>query len=234
VNEYLLELVEGKRVAIIGPAPHLENLGDGPWIDEHDIIIRPNQFYIPDKLKKDYGSRTDIMFHNFGTIWMNGLKDNIIKYTEQFNSLRMLVCPLIYGTRGKEDNYMSWSENHIGDVVSNADRVRGGIPFYWVGVKKYKNWIKEIGCEPYTGFLTILTILEYPIKELYVSGFDFYMSNKVYFDGFANPIDGPVPSTGGEHGDGCSQRQIFTFKNLLKKYEILKVDDKLKELILDN
>ena len=232
MDENLLKLIENKSVALVGPAPYLTGLGHGGTIDEYDIIIRPNQFFVPKELHKDYGSRTDIMFHNFGTPWMSGLKDNIRKNKTEFEKLKMIACSVIKSIHSETD-IMSWPEDRISDVVKNAKSVnQHQIPFYWVGVKKYQNWAREVGCEPYTGFLTMLIILEYPIKELYVSGFDFYTSNKAaYFDGFANPIDGPLPSVGGGHGEICGQKQIVTFKDLLGKYKTLKVDEQLEELI---
>ena len=230
MNEDLLKLVENKSVAIIGPASYLVDTGHGKTIDEYDVIIRPNHFCVPKELHKDYGARTDIMFHNFGTPWMAGLKDNIFKNQIEFEKLKMIACPVIKSTHAETD-IMSWPEDRISDVVKNAESVnQHQVPFYWVGVKKYQNLAREVGCEPYTGVLTILTILDYPVKELYVSGFDFYMSSKVYADGFANPIDGALPPTGGGHGYSCAQRQISIFKNRLKQYKILRVDEHLKKI----
>jgi len=223
------KFVEGKRVVLVGPAPHLSGEGKGKWIDDHDIIVRPNQFHIPEKIKIDYGSRTDIMSHNFGTLWMNGLKDNIEKNKEQFDKLLMLMCPVLYGTRGKEENYMSWSEDHIGDVVHNAQSINTNqIPFWWIGPKRYQKLFNSIGCQPYTGLLTICMLLECPIESLYVTGFDFYESDKVYVDGIHNPLDGPEPKKGGGHGE--TFKQIEYLKNIHQDINKLYVDDKLQNI----
>lgn len=231
MSEKLGSLLKDKRVAIVGPAPYLVDTEHGSMIDDYDVVIRPNQFYVPEELHKDYGSRTDIMFHNFGTPWMAGLQDNISKNESEFKKLKMMVCPAIKSDHSEWD-IMSWSEERVSNVVKNAESVnKYQIPFYWVGVKRYQNWATAIGCEPYTGVLTLLTILEYPVKELYVSGFNFYMSNKVYFEGFANPIDGPHPQRGGNHGDDCSRRQILVFKHLLGQHKILKVDKQLEKIL---
>ena len=42
LNDNLLRLVEGKRVAVIGPAPYLIGKNNGATIDKYDIIIRIN------------------------------------------------------------------------------------------------------------------------------------------------------------------------------------------------
>ena len=39
----LLELLSGKEVALIGPAPYLINKGYGEIIDNCDLIARPNE-----------------------------------------------------------------------------------------------------------------------------------------------------------------------------------------------
>ena len=228
----LYDFIANKRVVIVGPSPCLQGSGDGKIIDSFDVVCRPNHFWTNDELKNDYGSRTDILFHNFGTDWIPGLKDNIENHKEDFNALKMLVCPLIYGTRIKEDNYMSWDEDHIGDVVHNAESINtNDIPFEWIGVKKYQEIYNMIGCQPYTGTLSVLMLLECPVAELYVTGFDFYQTDKAYADGFHNPLDGPAPETGGGHGYSCTQRQIFVFKNLFKQHKILKVDQQLQQII---
>lgn len=231
----LCDFVANKRVVIVGPSTGLKDSNDGELIDSFDVVCRPNHFWTNDELKNDYGSRTDILFHNFGTDWIPGLKDNIENHKEDFDALKMLVCPLIYGTRIKEDNYMSWAEDHIGDVVHNAESINtNDIPFEWIGVKKYQEIYNMIGCQPYTGTLSVLMLLECPVAELYVTGFDFYQTDKAYADGFYNPLDGPPPPTGGTHGDMAIKKQIFAFKNLLERDDILTVDKRLKELILNN
>ena len=228
----LCDFVANKRVVIVGPSTGLKDSNDGELIDSFDVVCRPNHFWTNDELKNDYGSRTDILFHNFGTDWIPGLKDNIENHKEDFDALKMLVCPLIYGTRIKEDNYMSWPEDHIGDVVHNAKSINtNGIPFQWIGVKKYQRIYHIIGCQPYTGTLSVLMLLECPVKELYVTGFDFYQTDKAYADGLHNPLDGPPSQIGGPHGDMASNKQIFAFKNLLKIHKTLKYDEQLNKII---
>ena len=140
----------------------------------------------------------------------------------------MIVCPVIKSTHSETD-IMSWPENRISDVVKNAESVnQKQIPFYLIVVKKYQTWAREVGEEPYTGFVTILTLLEYPIKELYVSGFDFYQTEKVYADGMHNPLDGPEPKRGGGHGK--TSKQIKYLNNIHQEVDKLYVDDKLQRI----
>ena len=57
----LKDLVKNKRVALVGPSPHILGKKQGSYIDSFDIVIRVNEFGIPSSLYEDYGSRTDII-----------------------------------------------------------------------------------------------------------------------------------------------------------------------------
>ena len=62
----LKNILDGKRVAIVGPSAHLigENLGD--YIDSFDVVVRVGFLEEPsEKTAKDYGGRTDIIIHSF-------------------------------------------------------------------------------------------------------------------------------------------------------------------------
>ena len=61
------KLVKNKRVALVGPSPHLVGSILGDKIDSFDIVCRINEVLFAKKLRKDYGSRTDICFWNMGT-----------------------------------------------------------------------------------------------------------------------------------------------------------------------
>ena len=77
LNNNLASLIENKRVVMIGPSPHLTGSKLGNYIDRHDTVCRINDVMPPPDLRGDYGSRTDILFHNFGTVWMEGLREKI-------------------------------------------------------------------------------------------------------------------------------------------------------------
>ena len=60
LNNYLKQ----KSVIIVGPSQNLIGKLKGKFIDSHDIIVRLNKCWkIPKELEKDYGSRTDILWH---------------------------------------------------------------------------------------------------------------------------------------------------------------------------
>jgi hypothetical protein len=233
MNQTLSDLLEDKRVAIVGPAPYLTGSGNGEFIDSYDIVLRPNQFSVPDDLKNDYGSRTDIMNHNFGTPWMPGLKEQISRNPKDFSELKVLMCTAIKSEHS-EHNFLSWPETYVSNVVRNAKEVnQHKIPFHWIGIKKYHEFYSAVGCEPYTGILSIMSMLDLPIKELYVTGFDFYQGKYVYCDGYLSPLNQSrlTANSGGSHGGDCNQRQINFLSNVLPKFDVLSVDNTLANIL---
>tara|TARA_R110002051_G_scaffold1143_9_gene5876 strand:+ start:38839 stop:39558 length:720 start_codon:yes stop_codon:yes gene_type:complete len=235
LNPDLLSLVQDKSIALVGPAGYLTDENQGAKIDGHDIVIRPNSFSIPAKLHSDYGSRTDIMFHNFGTPWMAGLRDQISKSPKDFAALKMLACPVIKASH-QELDYMSWAEDKVSDVVKNAESVNEyNIPFYWIGIKDYQKLATLMDCQPYTGILTLAILLEYPIKELYMTGFSFYQDVKgrgIYHDGALSDLD----SYTGNHGGDTEHRQMQFVQTLYNKLDssLFEVDNVMKSSIIQH
>jgi len=229
----LCDFVQGKRVAVVGPAPYLTGSGSGELIDSYDIILRPNQFSVPNDLKNDYGSRTDIMNHNFGTPWMSGLKEQISRNPKDFSELKVLMCTAIKSEHS-EVNFLSWPETYVSNVVRNAKQVNQyEIPFHWIGIKKYHEFYNLVGCEPYTGFLSIMSMLDFPIKELYVTGFDFYRGKHVYCEGYLSPMDASqiTENSGGSHGADYNQKQINFLSDVQSKHDNFSVDIVLDEIL---
>ena len=85
MNKYL----SGKCVIIVAPAPTLDGLGLGHEIDSFDVIVRFHNSYLYPGDKKDYGSRTDILYCNGKflkekkTYLYKALANNKIKYLKK-------------------------------------------------------------------------------------------------------------------------------------------------------
>ena len=58
----LKQLIDGKRVALIGPSPHLINSNNGDFIDSFDTVIRINELGVSKSLYSDYGAKTNVAF----------------------------------------------------------------------------------------------------------------------------------------------------------------------------
>lgn len=92
-DSHLRSLVEGKRVAIVGPADTGDELGEE--IDSYDVIVRP-------RFQKDFieanshrqGSRTDLAYYNGRDV--AEMRDQIQGYVDQ-GDLKLVICrPLSY------------------------------------------------------------------------------------------------------------------------------------------
>jgi len=231
-------LVEGNRVTIVGPAPYLVGLNKGREIDDYDVIVRPNSFSVPIESQMDYGSRTDIMFHNFGTPWQAGLKEQISKNKKSFKSLKLVGC-LATKSDHSEHNFLHWDEEHVSNVVRNFNEVNNyNLPFYWIGNKDYRKLYRKIGAEPNTGIMSIAVLLCYPVKEIFITGFSFYLQgtthDTTYYQGFLSEADKKIYNGryGIGHGNHANQMQIRFFKTLVSNNpQKLKVDDSIKKLL---
>lgn len=236
MNQTLNNLLENKRVAIVGPSPHLMGSGMGSLIDSYDIVVRVNYFQTPTEFKTDYGSRTDIMFHNFGTPHMPALRELINLYPNDFEAIKILACAVIKSEHS-ELNFLSWPDDYVSNVVINCEEInKNKVPFYWIGIPEYRRIFREVGCEPYSGSLALSMLLSLPISELFITGFTFYQGAKnpsdIYFDAYkTEKYKNNMPG----HGGDSSQR---TFNYFLKMYKEnvsrIRVDSVLEKIIEDS
>tara|TARA_B100000035_G_C20979540_1_gene544777 strand:+ start:125 stop:805 length:681 start_codon:yes stop_codon:yes gene_type:complete len=153
-----------KKVAIVGPSSYLEGAKLGSFIDSFDLVVRINNIHDTNnpKLVEDLGAKTDI-------IYFDGSIDN-----QRFNTYSSISPKLIKCTYPETE----WFFN---------DRCKANISV----LKKYFNTevidnnlynelksslSKDLKTRPNSGLIAILDILTYPIKELHITGIDFYRS----------------------------------------------------------
>ena len=240
LNQGLLELVEGKDIALVGPAPYLINSSRGPEFDSADIVVRINEIIPPRNLRNDYGSRTDVLFCNFGTPWMPGIKRKIAldDHKQHFKNLKLAVCSAIKSEHS-EVNYLSWPDDYVSNVVKNFNDINEfNLPFYWVGVKDYKTLYSAVGAEYNTGMAAIMMLLCYPIKSLKLSGFTFYLGGNryedLYYEGHMDKEDlvGRTWGFSSGHGYDAHIKQIQHFKKIHNEFKnIIIIDEELQEIL---
>jgi len=169
----LSKLLENKRVAIVGPSPHLIDMGLGKKIDQYDIVCRVNEVH-PTGFENFYGNRTDIMFNNCGSDFIEELGNRIKEKTEVAEKIKYVVCPCVKA-KGSDNNWSLWRDDHVSDVVENFNKINiHNTPFWWIGIKNYRKVYDIFGCEPNAGQTSILLLLQHNIKELLITGFSFY------------------------------------------------------------
>jgi hypothetical protein len=234
MNNDLSTLISGKRVAIVGPSPHLVGKDIGGIIDEYDVVCRINDIIPLPHMREDYGSKIDILFHNMGTVWMEGLKEKIKTGDTRlfWDSLKLVVCPTIKSV-GEQHDYLGWSDDHVSDVVGNFESVNdSNIPFYWIGVKDYKTLWSTVGVEPNCGILAIVMSLCYNVQELFVTGFSFYKQGTketdVYCEGH---WPAAAPRSDNFSGGHQQHRQLQLFKNICNNDKRVFVDSYMNELL---
>jgi len=73
------DIYTGKRVVLVGPAPHITEIDQKDYINSFDIVIRMNWSYpIHDKVKKMTGGRCDYLYINSQRQQKGNLPDSVI------------------------------------------------------------------------------------------------------------------------------------------------------------
>lgn len=156
-----IDFVKNKNVAIVGPASSIIGSKQGKYIDSFDIVIRLNKALpLPENLKEDIGTKTDILYNclnrrrrNRNRINFDVLKKNKVEY---------LCCPYppIYPFRK--------------DIIAFKKKNRDFIKFRHINTRYYLRLRRRMHTNPNTGVCAILDILRYPIKSLYITGITFF------------------------------------------------------------
>ncbi len=162
------ELLSGKKIAAVGPSPHLTKSGIGPRIDSYDIVCRFNEVR-PKGLESDYGSRVDVMFWHLNNCDMDMFKLYADLDPDGFNSAKLLVYPRQHGDVNRRGCGSSTPEKNVKQLPD--------IPFYQVDTNKVAKWETDYSDHLNVGVLGLLMILEVPFEELFVSGFSFYRTS---------------------------------------------------------
>ena len=151
-----------KRVAIVGPSSNTYNTKQGEYIDGFDIVVRLNKSLpIPSNRHIDIGSKTNILYNSFNLSdypGENNLNINIIKNKIDY------ICspyPFIYP--------------FIDDILQFMYINNSQINVHIINLILYKYIVSILQCRPYTGTCAIIDLLQYPIKELYITGIDCYL-----------------------------------------------------------
>lgn len=213
-NDYS-KFIKEKTIALVGPSWHTKGTKQKDLIESYDLVVRVNRGYmIPDKIKKDIGKRTDILYCSLSEHYFEhkcftkeGLKNinNKIKW----------ICP----THSKEHRY------NIERLKKNSKNIN--IKIHIVSKKYYKFIYDKVNKKLTCGIVAIYDLLQYDIKKMYITGFSFYDTKiigkrRMYYSHYKY--------------DGLKYHSKVFFAHNLKK-ELLffkKLYDKDKRITCDN
>jgi hypothetical protein len=162
------ELLDNKGVVIVGPSKTLIGRSEGDLIDLFDTVIRMNKSVPLDmNMAEDIGSRTDLLYHCLDQPAQS--KVDVNRYIK--DGIKGVVCsyPPLSFTRSNINKFQKM----------NNDR----LPFRTTDLKVYNSLEKELATRPNTGLLTLVDVLSYDVKEVYLTGFCFYRN--FYYDGYS-------------------------------------------------
>lgn len=212
----LEDLVSGKRVIVVGPAPSIIGSRQGAYIDEYDIVVRVNKAIpVPPKLYKDIGKRTDILYHCLNMHPENG--GAIDPELLQKHNIRHVRCPLPAIHPFNRD-------------ISRAAKIfKGTIPLSVVRESIYRVWETNMQSRPNTGIATILDLLCLPIKELYITGFTFFKGG--YYSEYRPLNEDQVLHRMKKSGHHNQEKQLAYMQKILLNDKRVRMDLALSDII---
>ena len=166
------EFIKNKSVVLVGPAKYLTYLNQGDEIDNFDLVCRINRgAELVPQFSEKLGSRTDILFNcliekneNGGKISLKSLKSNNIKW----------LCTIPYS-----DSKCNVFKNklHPEFKLLTKLKLKFFFNFHIYDSEKYSQLNKSIKCRANSGFSAIFDLLDNGAKELFITGFSFYLDS---------------------------------------------------------
>jgi hypothetical protein len=225
----LSKFLKNKKIIIVGPSASSLINKNGNFFDSFDIVIRVNRGVEPTKLYPEFiGKRTDILYNcmlekpdNGGIIDVELLKNNNVKYVIYHPDVSFEgIC---VNRPPKTLNMNTINKLHSNNI--NTQMIDSNF---------YNSISKQVNCRPNTGFIALFHLLSFDIKELYITGYTFYL------DGFMNGYKDHVDKE--QFRDKCFKSKRHNQKNLWKflkeqkqKDSRIKTDKYLERILnLDN
>lgn len=154
-NENLLETyIAGKSVAVVGSGPYELGKNKGKEIDSHEVVIRFNDYRI-EGFEHDYGTKTNIWVRNIDT--ENGGCDDRLNDIDEFDLIVL------------EANIWRFCIPEIFLETFYQYAVKEPQKLYML--KKRDEMIREMGCFPTSGGLTLYNIMMGNSKLIDIYGF---------------------------------------------------------------
>lgn len=148
---------KNKSVAVVGNSPCEIGKNKGKEIDQHDIVIRFNDFKISEEFKADYGKRTHI--------WVRGTNDKLVYTMEDKKKILLSFKGIFIRAFDKRNaEFRKYCEEHQIKPYHYPRRFEAALT-------------KKLGHIPSTGLLTIFILHVFQVPfDLY--GFSFCKENR--------------------------------------------------------
>lgn len=226
IKQKYSEFLKGKKVALIGPSKYTKNTNQRELIDSYDIVVRMNLGYkFPDKIKKDIGTRTDVLYCSFSNYFFKRklITKKNFGILKNKHGIKWMV-----GTGHHRGNMIKLKKINIGDYH---------IPITIVDRNDFKYVASKMKNKITSGIITIFDLLKHDIKELYISGFTFYNitfpkkdRKKYYYSQYMPDYRYKILTPFLHDNKG----ELKYFKQLYKKDKRIKCDNILKEILKTN
>jgi hypothetical protein len=210
-------------VAVVGPAPYLKNYELGSLIDQYDVVCRVNEVHIPEQYELSYGSRTDVIFHNLNSNeGIRDLENHLSKYSHKIPNIKILICP-----------QYRFDDKNVDIVEMFNKKNKHKIPFFHVGDDFVSQAQKSIGSKPTTGVLSVLKLLEFNLKELFVTGFSFYSEGNLSLMVYRHDLTlrNGAPFMGGELSHAQAPLKSYFVKKIIENKNLIKIDSYLQNIL---
>ncbi len=203
-----------KRIVLVGPSNSLIGNKQQQKIDSYDLVVRLNKSLpLPNNLKSDIGSRTDILYNSFNLTDFpnkNNIDFNILKK----ENIKYICCPY------------PPIDPFITDILRFKFNNNSRFPFHHINTNYYKKIYSTLKSRPNTGICAILDILNHNIKELYITGITFFLD--LHYKEYSNENRNVIISHANNNIHN-QQSQIILLRKIILIDRRVKIDN-----ILDN
>jgi len=212
------EYVNNKRIAVIGPAPSAFQNNNPDKMESFDLVMRFNSAVpLTEEVKNILGPRTDILCNCLEPHPISGGKVDPEIWIKE--NVKWIISPYpkdIWFAKSNIDRFISLNKSRLGITCFDLNQ--------------YNVIENEIKTRPNSGILGIMHLLNYNVKELYITGITFGRGG--YHKGYKDDIS-PEQYDKLANGKWHSQKPQETFfKKLYKENKnIIKVDITLKSIL---
>jgi hypothetical protein len=166
------QYLQGKTVALVGPAAYLTKLDTGSYIDSFDIVVRVNRgIELIDDFADSIGRRTDVIYNcliespdNGGIIDINKLLRNNVQWVS---------------TIPDSDFSGQCTSNRLHRMVKRRTvfKIKRNFNFHIMDYKGYGIVNQKVDSRSNTGFSAIFDLLNHGVSKLYITGYSFYLDD---------------------------------------------------------